>query len=41
MKIHCTQRFLRAAVLAAIIYGGNTLAQACTATWTGDAGNGA
>jgi hypothetical protein len=41
MKIHCTKRFLRAAaLLAALIYGGNILAQAqssCTATWTGNA----
>ena len=43
MKIHCTKQFLRtAALLAAIIYGGNILAQAqsCSVTWTGNAGNG-
>ena len=43
MKIHCTKQFVRAAaLLAAIIYGGNILAQAqsCTATWTGNAGDG-
>jgi hypothetical protein len=43
MKIHCTDQFLRAAaLLAVIIYGGNILAQAqsCSATWTGNAGNG-
>jgi hypothetical protein len=40
MKNYCTMQFLRAAaVLAAIIYGGNILvqAQSCTATWTGNA----
>jgi hypothetical protein len=40
MKIHCTKQFLRAAILlAAIIYGGNILAQAqsCSVTWTGNA----
>jgi fibronectin-binding autotransporter adhesin len=47
MKIHCTKQFLRAAtLLAAIIYGGNLLAQpqlapSCRVTWTGNAGNGA
>ena len=43
MKIHCTKHFLRAAALvAAIIYGGNILshAQSCSATWTGNAGDG-
>ena len=41
MKIHCTNQFLRAAaLLAAIIYSGNFLAQAqsCSVTWTGNAG---
>ena len=40
MKIHCTKQFLRAAaLLAAIIYGGDILAQAqsCSVTWTGNA----
>jgi hypothetical protein len=40
MKIHCTKEFLRAAaLLAAIIYDGNILAQAqsCSVTWTGNA----
>jgi len=45
MKIHCTKQFLHtAALLAAIIYGGNSLAQAqpgCSVVWTGNAGNGA
>jgi hypothetical protein len=44
MKIHCTKQFLRAAaLLAAIIYSGNILAQSspsCSVTWTGNAGNG-
>jgi len=43
MKIHCTDQSLRAAaLLAVIIYGGNILAraQSCSATWTGNAGNG-
>jgi fibronectin-binding autotransporter adhesin len=46
MRIHCTKQFLRAAtLLAAIIYGGNILAQpqlapSCSVTWTGNAGNG-
>lgn len=40
MKIPCTKQFLRAAaLLAAIIYGSDILAQAqsCSATWTGNA----
>ena len=43
MKIHCTKQFARAAaLLAAIIYGGNFLVQAqlapsCSVTWTGNA----
>ena len=43
MKIHCTDQVLRAAaLLTVIIYGGNILAhaQSCSATWTGNAGNG-
>ena len=43
MKIHCTKQFLRAAaLLAAIIYGDNILAQSpsCSVTWTGNAHNG-
>jgi hypothetical protein len=43
MKNHCTAKFMRAAaLLAAIIYGGNILvqAQSCSATWIANAGNG-
>ena len=43
MKIHCPKQFLRAAaLLAAIIYSGNIVAhaQSCSATWTGNAGDG-
>ncbi len=45
MKIDYTKQLLRAAaLLAAIIFGGNILAQSsstCSVTWTGNAGNGA
>jgi hypothetical protein len=45
MKIHCAKQFLlAAALLAAIIYCGNILAQSspsCSVTWTGNVGNGA
>lgn len=45
MKIHRSKQFLHAAaLLAAITYGGNILAQAqpsCSVMWTGNAGNGA
>jgi hypothetical protein len=43
MKTHCTKHILHAAaLLALIICGGNilALAQSCSATWTGNAGNG-
>ena len=42
MKIHGTMQYVRAAAMLAVIICGRNLAQAqtCSATWTGNAGNG-